>query len=330
VYRNRLVGINAEKPTQIYYSKQVVPGEPIEFSDFLVLNLDPVGGEATALAALDDKLLIFKGGVVYYITGSGPDPTGGQNDFSVPILINTNSGCTEPRSVITAADGCIYQSAKGWYLLDRSLADHYIGAAVEAFNPYTTRSALQVPSTSEVRFTLSNGSVLVYDFFYEQWSVFTGLAAVDSTVWGGVVHTVTAAGVVSYDNPLVSGDNGSAIELRLTTGWIGAGDLQSFLRIYELQVLGTWFSSHTLNVWVGYDYRATVDAANKFAIAAASDPSPEQYQIRVRLAQQKAEAIQLTIFDSGSGPSAGMDLSALSFVVGRKSGAMKLPATRSA
>ena len=326
VYRNRLIGITAEKPGQFWYSKQVVSGQPVEFSDFLTQDIDPTGGGAcTALAALDDKLLIFKPGVVYYMTGTGPDATGGQNDFSVPVLINTNSGCIEPRSVITAADGCLYQSAKGWFILDRSLNDDYIGAPVEAFNSATARSATIIPSTNEVRFVLSTGTVLVYDFLYKQWSTFTGLAAVDSTIWNGVCHTVTSGGLVSYENPATFTDNGTVIELRLSTGWLGAGDLQSFLRIYKLMVLGTWKSSHVLNVWVQYDYRTDTATANKYAITASSDPSPVQFQYRINLAQQKAEAVMLTIFDSSiTGES--LDMSAISFEVGRKSGPMKLPA----
>jgi hypothetical protein len=327
IYRNRIVGINAEKPTQLWYSKQVIPGEPVEFSDFLTLNLDPVGGDATALAALDDKLIIFKPGVAYYITGSGPDNTGGQNDFSVPILINTNSGCVEPRSVITAADGVMYKSAKGIYILDRSLQDSYIGYGVEDYNAGSVLAVVQVPSTNEVRFTLSGGYTLVYDFLYKQWSDFTGLGAVDSTVWNGVVHTLKSTGVVAYETPGVFTDNGTAIMLSLTTGWLGKGDLQSFLRIYKMMVLGTWKSSHTLHVELGYDYRTDLVAANAYSIVATSDPAPAQFQYRINLSQQKAEALQVTIYDTGtSGES--LDLSAISFEVGVKSGPMKLPAAR--
>ena len=331
IYRNRLVGISAEDPRQVWYSKQVIPGEPVEFSDFLVLNMDPVGGDCTALASLDDKLLIFKAGVIYYVTGSGPDATGAQNDLSVPILINTNSGCVEPRSVVTANSGVLFQSAKGWFQLDRSLADAYVGFGVEAFNGLTTRSVLQTADTNEARFVLSDGTVLVFDFLFDQWSVFTGLAAVDSTVYGGVVHTVSAAGLVSYENPAVFTDNGTFIELRIKTGWLGAGDLQSFLRLYKMFVLGTWKSAHYLHVWVGYDYRTDVATADKFTISATVDPSPAQYQWRINLAQQKCEAVQLTIYDAKYGESGGesLDISAVTFEVGAKSMPMKMPAARS-
>jgi hypothetical protein len=328
VYRNRLVGINAEKPTQLWYSKQVIPGQPVEFSDFLVLNLDPVGGDCTALAALDDKLIIFKPGVAYYVTGSGPDTTGGQNDLSVPILINTNSGCVEPRSVITAADGVMYQSAKGVFILDRSLQDSYIGYGVESSNALGVRGVVQVPSTNEVRFTMSDGSVLVFDFLYKQWSVFTGLSAVDTAVWGGSVHTVKSTGVVSYEDPTVFTDNGTAIVLRLKTGWLGAGDLQSFLRIYKMFILGSWKSSHALQVLVNYDYLDFIGLGTLSVIDASLNPYPSQFQHRINLARQKCEAIQITIFDSSiTGES--LDLSALSFEVGVKGSPMKMPAARS-
>lgn len=324
-YRNRAVIINSESPRQIWYSKQVIPGEPAEFSDFLVLNMDELGGECSALAPLDDKLIIFKPEVSFYLTGTGPDATGGQNDFSVPVLINTNSGCVEPRSVVTAAGGVMYQSAKGIFILDRSLQDHYIGAPVEAYNSATVKAAVQVPTTNEARFVLSTGDILVYDFHYQQWSSFTGLNACDACVADGVFYSLTSTGFAQPETAGVFTDNGTAIIMRIRLAWLGAGDLQSFLRVYKLLVLGTWKSSHVLNVWVQYDYRTDTPTANKYVIAATSDPSPAQFQYRINLGRQKCEALSLTLFDSGtSGES--LDISALTFEVGVKRGTNRLPA----
>jgi hypothetical protein len=46
-------------------------------------------------------------------------------------------------------------------------------------------------------------------------------------------------------------------------------------------------------VAIAYDYQTTATQTNTFVI---SDPNP--YQLRVHLATQKCEAIQITIYDS--------------------------------
>ena len=66
----------------------------------------------------------------------------------------------------------MFQSAKGIYLMDRSLESiKYISDAVEAYNSYTVTSSKLITSLNQVRFTLSGGVVLVYDYFVDQWSV---------------------------------------------------------------------------------------------------------------------------------------------------------------
>ena len=107
-----------------------------------------------------------------------PSPSGANNDFSEAIKIAGNTGCANPASVVEIKDGLFYQDpTKGIWLLDRSLQEYYIGADVEAFNGYIVTSAQLSEGYTQVRFSISNGTDLVYDYVAGQWSVFTNHSA---------------------------------------------------------------------------------------------------------------------------------------------------------
>lgn len=72
-------------------------------------------------------------------------------------------------------DGIMFKSAKGYFRLGRDLsfnaADNYIGAPVEAFNNLSCLKAVLRNDLNQTRFVLSdNTTVLVYDYFFKQWS----------------------------------------------------------------------------------------------------------------------------------------------------------------
>ena len=79
-------------------------------------------------------------------------------------------------------EGLMFKSSKGIYLLSRALELKYIGADVEAYNAFDVTSAQLIPTVYEVRFTLTNGVCLVHDYYVDQWSVYTNIAAVDATM----------------------------------------------------------------------------------------------------------------------------------------------------
>jgi hypothetical protein len=345
VYKNRVVLVNAEQPTQLWYSKQCVPGQPVEFSDLLTLNIDPTNGPVTGLAVLDDKLVIFKRDVIFFLTGDGPTDTGAQNDFSTPLLINTNSGCVQAKSVVTASDGVMYQSAKGIYLLNRALQDEYVGADVEAYNSATVRSVVMVPNANEVRFYLSTGVALSYDYLFKQWSVSTNMAARSAAAYQSVGAFISSSGQVYQETPGTYLDDAAGISMRVKTAWLALAGLQGFQRARTMHVLGDYFGGHTLSVKVRYDYvddvaqTVSLDPTLLMDSSLLGAPlgsilgggSAPAYQYRVSLTRQKCEAIQVEIQDvQSSSFNEGLALSALTFDVGVKSGAARLPVVQTA
>lgn len=351
VYRNRLMLTHSEDPLSVWYSKQVVPGTALAFNDTFIQNIDPTDGPVTAMGWLDDKVAIFKRNIIFYMTGTGPAPDGTANDFSTPIVINTNSGCVAPRSIVTADDGVMYQSAKGIYLLTRSLEDVYIGAGVEAYNAASVVESVMVPNTNEVRFALSTGQILVWDYFLKQWSVFT-FASSPAIASATAYQNVTAylsAGQVWQENPGVYLDDTVGYSLKAKTAWLQLAGLQGYQRAYKALILGDYASAHTLNVKVYVDF----DDGTAVQTTAITPTSTKPYQYRLFLARQKCQAIQFELYDSdsvlpgtGSVMPAGMplplaspaettpsqggfDLSALSLEIGVKKGLRKMEAGRS-
>lgn len=348
-YQSRIVYLDPTNPLQVGYSKQVVPGAPVEFSDLFTLNLDPRGGDGTAVATLDDKLVVFKESSVSVLFGQGPDATGSNNDFQGPQEVSSDAGCVNPRSVVQTPDGVMFKSAKGIYRLNRSLQLEYIGAEVEAYNDDTITSAQLLSSTNQVVFTLDTGRAIVYDYFFNQWSVFRNVAAVDSALWNGSFVYLRSDGEARQETPGEFSDAGSYIPQKWTTSWLQVAGLQGFQRVYRLLLIGDYLSSHKLKISIAYDFNPepsqveTIDAGTLLGSQFYGGDSPygetgtvyggsyPLYQFRIHLAQQKCEAIQITVEDVQSGSAVGEScaFSGYTLEVGVKRGPFKVAAARS-
>lgn len=331
VHRNRLWVLDTTNPFLAWPSKEIVPGAPVEFSASLYFNINQIGanatsGGATAIASLDDKLIFFTQTTVLAVTGRGPDSTGGQNDWSDALLVTTDVGCSNPRSVVTTPLGLMFKSLKGIYLLGRDLAVSYVGADVEAYNSLTITSAQLLASVNQVRFTASTGAqILVYDYFVRQWSVFTmpGNAS-DSTVWQNIYIWTTPGGTQYRESTTVFTDNTGFVRLKAVTPWLSFAGLQGFQRVYTMNLLGEYVSAHQLELQVAYDF---VSTPSQTEIVTATSTPPYQWALDFTI--QKCEAVQITIFDVNSGtPAESFNISALLFEVGLKPGPYRLPASR--
>lgn len=348
-FRSRIFLAGLEDPNQLWYSKQRISGEPIAFTSSFTLQVDPKGGPITALGALDNYLVIFKNSAIFYVTGQGPDDTGANNDYVEPELLTSDVGCIQPASVVTTPSGLLFKSTKGIYLLDRSLQVSYIGAPVEAYNSYVITSGDLVGYTNQVRFTTNQGVILVYDYYFGQWSTFPNITAIDSVNWVGANQKfvyVTPTGDAYLENTSSFVDNGRPIKLKLTTGWLSFGGLQNFQRVCRLMILGDYKGSHKLKVSIAYDFNdfyteeTLIDVASIISPTAYGAVSPygaeasyggdgTLYQFRIHLSQQKCEAIKISIEDAQStNYNEGYSISSLNFEVGLKTGQYKLNAAR--
>jgi hypothetical protein len=323
-YDNRLILVPSEQPLSWWYSKQVINDFPVEFSPVFVNNIDQRGGAITAVAAMDAEIVFFKENVIFYVTGQGPSPNGANSDFTYPQIITTDVGCVDRDSVVLTPAGLMFKSAKGIYLLDRSLTTSYIGAGVEQFNNIHVVSAQLTPGTTQVRFALADGTALVYDYYVNQWSEFLNINAVDTCIYNNNYCTLSVAGLPQEETAGVFTDNGTAIPMLMNLGRIQVGQVQGFERVKQLLILGEAISPTNLTVQFTYDFSPVVNQTTTIPIIAAS--SPMQY--RVFLNRQKCESVRITISDAPQSPyGAGINLSNLALEVGVKKGPNKMPAS---
>jgi hypothetical protein len=354
-YKNRVIVLPSEDKYSWWPSKEVVSGAPVEFSDLFAKRVNPKGGELTCAIEMDDKIILFTRRIPFYVTGDGPVATGQGDDFSEAQLITTaQTGCSNPKSLVLMPDGIMRQTDKGIYLLDRSLTDHYVGAGVEAYNSATVTSATLVPGTTEVRFTLSTGVTLVYDygakdeFGFGQWSVDTNQSAVDACVFNNLFTYLQSGGTAMQETPGVFTDNGAFIKLRVVTSWLSFAGLMGFQRVRRFGVFGDYVSPHKLLVQIAYDNNPVfiqsdyIDSASLNANGTYGNSSlygadavyggvfPDE-RFQVHLARQKCSSIQISVEDvQSSNFGEGFSLSALVFQVGLKQGLQKIAAGRMA
>jgi hypothetical protein len=204
-----------------------------------------------------------------------------------------------------------------------------------------------VPGTNQVRFTLSNGVVLMYDYYFQQWGTFVGVPAISSTVYEGAHTFINSLGRVFQEGAGYT-DGGTPVLVSFTTSWLNLAGLQGFERAYFFYLLGVYKSPHKITVKVAYDYnpstpQITTITPDNYSGPYGSDtiygggspyggPSNIE-QWRVFFDQQKCQAFQLTLTESydasiGASPGAGFTLSGINALVGLKDNKPRLSAGR--
>lgn len=326
IFDSRFWGISAEDGS-LWYSKGLVTATPLEMSDNFTLYIPPnqtaqgIAFSPTCLAPLDEKQIIFCSNSILYIVGTGPDDTGQNSQYSEPAQIPSSVGCSNPNSIVITPVGLMFQSDHGIWLLGRDLSVQYVGKDVEAYNAATVLSALAVPGTTEIRFSLDSGITLVYDFLVGQWSTFN-VPARSATIYGSQYTWLDSSGQVFQEVSSGSSqylDGTTPITMSFTTGWVNLAGLQGYARAYFMDILGNFQSPHTYTIGIAYDYNpsiiqtATINPAN----TVGSGSSVEQWQIWFK--RQQCQSFQLTFTEISSGSAgAGVVISGISLTYGRK------------
>lgn len=343
VFKNRIFLAGLENDNDFWYSKEHVTGRPIEFNSGLKKNTEQAGGRIVTPAVLDDKLVLFKRDRFFITYGDGPNATGQLGDFAQPQFVSADVGCSSSESVVRTPFGIMFKSLKGFYKLDGSLQVTYIGAPVEDFNDLTTTSGNLLAKSNKVIFTHSDGGLLVYDYFFDQWSVRPRLESKDSVIWQDTFVMLQDDRILqSSDTVYKIGDQ--AQKLVLETGWINIGDITGFQRVWKFFILGEYKSEHKLKVKVAYDYGAFIDTyifdtTSALGIGEYGDDTPygsgtpyggvnSAYRFRGDLSTQKCQAIKFRIEElvtgGTDGSQQGLTISDIGLLVGTARGHAKL------
>lgn len=355
LFKNRLFIIDAEDRNLLWYSKQVIENTPVEMSDLFTVFVAPTTGAQgstgpiTAISAMDDKLIIFKQDAIYYLTGTGPDNTGSQNDFTDPIYVTSSVGCGNPNSIILMPNGIMFQSDKGIWLLGRDLQTTYIGAPVEAYNTNIVLSAQAIPGTNQVRFILDSYITLMYDYYYQQWGTFTNIRAISGTLYQGLHTYLNSFGQVFQQTTDTYLDGSSPVLMSFITSWINIAGLQGFERFYYLNLLGTYYTPFKLNTAIAYNYNTSPEHTVLVTPSNSTTPwggeaqwgsggpwggTGNVFSARVFPQHQKCQSFQIQInevYDNSLGIAAGqgLSLSGLLLTVGVKKGSRTQSAAKS-
>lgn len=347
LFNDRLFYILAENRNLLGFSKAIIEGTPVELSDLLTLYVAPsIGaqgptGPMTAISAMDDKLIIFKKNAINYISGTGPDNTGANSQYSDAVFITSVIGCENQASIVFIPNGLMFQSDKGIWLLERNLSTSYIGSPVEGFTSGgTVVSALTIPGTTQVRFTLDSGVTLMYDYFYGQWGTFENVPGISSTLYNDLHTYLNDNGKVFQETPGEYLDGSAPVLISFKTGWMNLAGFQGFQRFYQMFLNGDYLTPFNLYCQFAYDFSENPSQAVRViptnvpsnwgneALWGNGTPwggTPKSFEARVFPEVQKCESFQVIIneiydpsFSVAAG--AGLTLSGISLVVGLKKG----------
>lgn len=344
ISETRMYVIPSDNRNLIWYSKQFSPGRTVEFAADLTMSEGQNSGQFTALAVLDDKLIIFKRDQVLYTYGNGPDNGGKNGAFAPFVKIASDVGCIEAASVCVIPDGVVFRSRRGIELLTRQLQVVYIGGNVEPLvqtnGPLS--SVVLMPNFTELRFipaqatatTTYQGvtatiptSVLVYEYLGKRWSTYTNMAATQAAAINADYWWISADGLlVNRETPGQYLDNGQNILMTLETPEIpcGSGGSQGWGRIYRMALLGDFFAAHKLLLSLAYDHQTNYTDTITFDTTSGLIPGDVVYQFRAsRLPRSVLQTLRLKIQDTANtGQSCA--ISSLVLEVASKNGLAKL------
>jgi hypothetical protein len=327
--KNRLFVAGGDDNDVVTYSKAYTRNAGPAFSLAFTRRISFVPGPITGIAAMDDKIVVFKNPGILWWSGNGPSVSGVNDDFTPTQLLTTELGCLNASSLVATQDGIYFQSSKGLWLLTRSLELVQVGAPVQAFNSQTVVSAVMLPRTTQMRFGCLEDTALVYHYrmlapfagaagAIGQWTTFTNHAQMGATIWRGAYAFVRADGSVWLENDGFEDPNG-AIHAVVKTAWLKAGGPLQSGQHRQFALLGAYAGPHQLRIDIAHDYRSSPFGSCWFdtrtGVATPTwgsesgfgddDPwggdSDDTYLMRGILPQQQTAtgAVQFTLSDAG-------------------------------
>lgn len=321
-----LAGISYD-PNLIWYSKTRGEGQIAAFHDALTVTLPATGGDITAMAVLNENLVVFKENAVYVLQGSGFDNLGGGSNFTVRLLAS-DVGAQSAETVAVLPRGIMFMSDKGWFLVDRGFNVTFIGAPVEDYNSDTFLAVHVLETQHQVR-CLSSSRILVWDYLADAWSEWEEASRVDAAIWQNSYYVASTTTLLKE---ATSHGTDVTYSLSLTTAWINFGDLLGFKRFTYGEILGEYRSAHRLKIELFKDYDdSTAFQTILWTVSPTTVGGPLQAEINPSI--QKLEALKIRITDIATGSSnpptgEGYKITGLALDFGFKKGLHRLPAAQ--
>ena len=355
LYQDRVMVAGTEDASEIWFSKNKVNNAnsntiPVEFSSYLTIGVSQIGGPITALAIMDQNLIIFKESAILVLNGDGPNDEAGGDVFPDPQIITKSIGCANPNSIIFTDAGLMFQTpSKGIWLLDRSLGPPaYIGAGVDDVAlSYKISSAVQNEAYNLVIFTTFEGPCMIFDTVAQAWATWSNHQSVDGIIYDGQYTFAKSNGNVYVQNPNLFYDgviDGYQIpyDMQITTPWISYSQVLGYQSIFRIFILGTYKSPHSLAFNVGYNFdpaftkSGTIVATNTNTWGSDGywgESTPwgsvwQPYIFQVNMPVQKCTSFRLQFNDVQASPYLeAFAVSSLLFELGQMPGGVRIPVT---
>jgi len=318
----------------VWFSKRFQQDRETGFSDSFVRSVDNRSEKINAICPNLEHLLIFGAKSGYYLSGDGPSDSGAGPGFS-PMRVFAPGQSVVPGSCrVETPAGVFFQTRQGLMLVGRNMQVSYKGAYAEGELDETNFliDGHVVEDSHEVRFTGSgSGKILVYNYVFDLWSVWTLHADLGnnagSLIVDGVHYRLGVSGITykqqadNYNDQLVSAIKSYAFGF--TTGWLNVGQLQQLGRVYRLLFLGDYngLSRPKLGYYTDYSETPT-------EVTMTASPSGLA-QLVFKLPKQKVKALKFRLSETTPGAGGSMAVQGVSMLVGLKkpSTSFKFPTT---
>lgn len=326
----RIWFISEEFPTEVWFSKKFTAGIGPGFNSNSVVRFDGDSAKrVTALGAIDARVVAFKDGSTWVVSGEGPDDKG-VGGFNAPTRISATIGVPDGlhKSVVQTPDGIMFQSANGIYLLDQGFGLSYIGAPVEQYTKAANVvDAAAVTGQTLVRFVFANGRMLEYDYHHKRW--YTHLLRVDGSTIVACANSSTlgwcyalANGTIYQETPGVYADvnvTSTAIVPRVSFPHLNLAGLNGYQRLYAVYVLIDVVGNHTLSVDCEFNYSGAVTGSPRTKALTTATPT-YQAEYNPPDGLTKGTSVRPVVTASLAAGSAGFRVTGLSLRVGMKKG----------
>jgi hypothetical protein len=343
-FHGNRVGIITGGRREYWYSKDIRENPGIA-PGFNPVQVELYETDLVAAATMDEKRVMFAERKIWFVVGDGPNVSGTDNRFTPPQAIQTDVGCTNPRSVVSTPLGIMFQSDTDLFLLDRGLTVSWIGRDVKdtlAAFPVIT-SAVLVSAENEVRFTCNSanelfGRMLVFDYERKVWMtrVYSGgEAIVDACLFEGTYYMAMFASVRHElaDSHL---DDGTFVSSTVNLAPISPSGPLSWQRVRRAQVLGTSLSNHQMVISIARDFSETTQQTKTFAAGSDTTTVGPLERAQVDLAVQKIQAVEIHISDAEPedanthplGNGGGFTLDGVALLIQPKSGLPRITPSR--
>lgn len=342
--RDRLVLASSEPDYQL--SQIALPGEPVAFAQpgfsgpVALAYQDSVEGTISAVAALDDIIILGTSRAIFVASGDGGPNLAGVGEFASPARLPSDVGMPNADSLVEDASGLWFigdAAGERLYLLprgqssptavlaarDRFLAGDVVGAAVDSADDVTAWAVADGADSVLVTRDAQPPNV---------WSVddlpFTPHALV---AHGGGLYAIDSDGAVWTNVAAVFGDGTSgatAVPLQLQTADAQVFGQGGHGRLGVVEILGEFQSEATLLLEISYDMGLTWDAIGT-AFTVTGLTAGEAFQRQWRPARQRGGKFRLRVTMTPSSTTAeGCRLTGLSLYYVPASGPSRLASAK--